>query len=161
MLCRTLSESVGTLTTRLLWLRKMNWKLALVGRSRAEILWCLVFFASEQETSKARQGWISKVQFYRRYAFDHKGFSPAWTSYYRAGDGGGERTWDYVTQGLVEKTGSIDWKMLPALIFLKAGQAEEGLDLFYSASDWRIDISSDRVQFNTRKNFLLVRDVPK
>jgi len=51
--------------------------------------------------------------------------------------------------------------MLPALIFLKAGQAEEGLDLFYSTSDRRIDISSDRVQFNTRKNFLLVRDVPK
>ena len=24
-------------------------------------------------------------------AFDHKGFPPAWTSYYRAGDAGGER----------------------------------------------------------------------
>lgn len=67
MLCRTLCKSVGTLTTRLLWLLENELKVGIGGKiwSRNSLMSC-VFFASEQETSRARQGWISKVQFYRR-----------------------------------------------------------------------------------------------
>lgn len=47
----------------------MIWKLAWLERFRAETLWCHVFSSLlTEEINKEEQGWVSRVQFCRRYA---------------------------------------------------------------------------------------------